>query len=1016
MQGTQIASAFVAITGDNSFLKKTLKDTQSLIKGFVNNLVQGIGQGIGQALFNQINRGIQLGMNLVKSGLKATSDLNEALSKTVVAFGQSAKGILEWSKTSDTALGQSRFQALEAAATFGLLFSSMGLAEDASAKMSIALVELATDMASINNIGIDEALVKIRAGLVGETEPLRTVGVLLNAVAVEQEALNSGLAETTEAITEQDKVMARYNLILRQTTKTQGDFQRTSEGIANQERILAAQRENALAQIGAAFAPLYLVILRNLNRIIGEISPYGENIVRSLAEGIVNGVIYILPALKFVKDVITYWLKPGSPPNLLPDLDKWGKAAMQVYLDAWSAADFGVLQTLGQTIENIVRSFVTSGDIAENDIVSRVFGTREAIATAVAQWRNAGHVTEQALRDIESAAGPAGFSLAGLVRAYFDLEGASRRAAQAQRELSDATEEYDRRLQPLNDQLDEINDKEQAIRDRQDASAARKTLRDPRSTINEKRLAQLELERIKVRQGIEVIEEERDLALRAAQEKLKAAQREEEVARNIYAAQQALLEQTMINNRLIGEQNELRKQEQEATERVYQAALQYNLALADTEGKIALLRLELGRHAEGSVEYYNILTQIAGLEKQLKDERGEESLIPENSVLPSLDELGVPQWATELSERLDKAMKEAFGIKPLIDPDVFLAQGFDTNTDGTAQVQAPIAEEASEQVQDFVQTLKDLTTAINSAVPTFKDLATGFEAFVLLLTGDGRKAWGLYADAVEEDVKRAEEAGDDHTADQGKMLSGYIALIGSLFSKDWGQAWQDYLRIQNEAADQSVNDMRERLQWFMDLFPTSNGEPTDSSSPLTGLRAAGVAILDRLSLGLISGLVNFQIGWIGIMQWIRDQLPGSEPADVTSPLYGLSDAGEAILDMVWSGLKTKWLEVSTWWTEKMQWLRDMLPFSEPRNPDSPLAGLKESGKAILNQIQLGMDTVDLRLPLPNSGLMAAGVPSTSPGRSLVIEKGAIEITGINGAESIVPSMEEAFKRFLEELI
>lgn len=986
--GTQIASAFVAITGDNTGLKNVLTDSKKLVQGFVNNLFQGIGQGIGQAIFNQIGRGINAGIGLIKNSLSATSDLNEALSKTVVAFGDSASEILAWSKTSATALGQSRFQALEAAASFGLLFSSMNLAEEESARMSRGLVELATDMASINNIPIDEALIKLRAGLVGETEPLRTVGVLLNAAAVEQEALNSALAESKDAITEQDKVLARYNLILKQTTKTQGDFQRTIEGIANQERILQAQRADAIAQIGQAFAPIYLVILRNINRLLGEVTPYGENIIRSLAEGMVKGIIYILPALRFVKDAITYWLKPGSPPNLLPDLDKWGTAAMQVYLDSWAAADFGVLQTLGQTIEGIVRSFVTSGAIAESDVIDRVFGTRQAIASAVAQWRTAGRVTVEALQAIEDAAGPAGFHLAGLVRAYFDLENASRAAAQAQKELTDTTEQYDRLLRPLNDQLDEINDKEQEIRDRQARSAARRVIRDPRSTANEKRLAELELERIAVSQSIEGVQEERDAAVRAAEDKLKAAQKQVEVARAVSDAQQALLEQTMINNRLLGEQNDLLEKQAEDAERVRQAALAYNLAISDTEGKLALLRSELGRYQLGSVDYYNTLTQIAGLEKQLKDERGEESLFPAESILPSLDELGVPQWANDLAEMLDKEIRKALGLR---DQDIIPAL-MDVPREGEVPTLASLAREGapepevSERVKDFVEQIENLTGAIQGLVGPLEFIAT------------------LFGFNAAESAKAASET-EEATDDIALAIQNTAGLIENAGNLDWKAAFVNLREI-----------VATGLVGIASLLPTPDGgEPTDSNSPVHGLKLMGAAFFGLLQGGMLLGQGPLILQYLSFLQWLRDQLPGSEPADTSSPLYGLGDAGEAILDMVWDGLKLKWEEVSKWWTDKMQWLRDMLPFSEPKNPASPLTGLKESGKAIIEQIQLGVDSIELTLPTPNMGLMAQGVnagPSSS--KTVIFQKGAFEFVGSNASD--VPAMEDRLKTFLEEYL
>ena len=106
--------------------------------------------------------------------------------------------------------------------------------------MSQGLVQLAADLASFNNIGVDEALLKLQSGLVGETEPLRALGVNLNAAAVQAEALKMGLAANVETLTAADMAQARYALILQQTTTAQGDLARTSDGWANQNRILQA--------------------------------------------------------------------------------------------------------------------------------------------------------------------------------------------------------------------------------------------------------------------------------------------------------------------------------------------------------------------------------------------------------------------------------------------------------------------------------------------------------------------------------------------------------------------------------------------------------------------------------------------------------------------------------------------------------------------------------------------------------------------------------------------------------
>lgn len=207
----------------------------------------------------------------INSFSKAAADVAEAQNKASVVFGQSQGTIDDFAKTSANAYGLSRRAALEYTGTLGTILQAGGLAQDATAGMSVDLVKLASDMASFNNIPIDQALEKIRSGLVGETEPLRTVGVLLNETTVKNKAYAMGLAATGAVLTEGQKVQARYALILEQTGKAQGDFARTSGGLANQQRIVAAQFENLRADIGTKLVPVLLKLLSLWNKLPGEV-------------------------------------------------------------------------------------------------------------------------------------------------------------------------------------------------------------------------------------------------------------------------------------------------------------------------------------------------------------------------------------------------------------------------------------------------------------------------------------------------------------------------------------------------------------------------------------------------------------------------------------------------------------------------------------------------------------------------------------------------------------------------
>lgn len=233
------------------------------IGGIAGALAGGGGLALGAGLLTRelVSQGAQ--------AVQAASDLTESINKAGVAFGQSQRQILAWSETSSTALGQSQQQALEAASSFGLLFSQMGVTSAKSAEMSQRLVELAADIASINNIRPEDALEKLRAGLVGEVRPLRDVGILLNDEVVTQKAVALGFAQTTNAVTDQQKVMARYALILEQTSLTQGDFARTSGELANQQRILAARWTDLRAAMGQELKPSVATAISALNELIG---------------------------------------------------------------------------------------------------------------------------------------------------------------------------------------------------------------------------------------------------------------------------------------------------------------------------------------------------------------------------------------------------------------------------------------------------------------------------------------------------------------------------------------------------------------------------------------------------------------------------------------------------------------------------------------------------------------------------------------------------------------------------
>lgn len=213
--------------------------------------------------------GFSLAVGTVQSvlgpAIKAASNMEESLSKVNVVFGKGARDVEKFASSAAKNLGQSKQAVLEAAGVFGTFGKAAGLAGEDLALFSNDFTQLATDLASFNNTTPEEAVQAIGAALRGESEPLRRYGVLLNDATLKQEALTLGIYDGKGALTAQQKILAAQAAIYKQTGDAQGDFMRTSDGLANSTRTLSATFKDLQAKFGAAFLEQAKTATQNIN-------------------------------------------------------------------------------------------------------------------------------------------------------------------------------------------------------------------------------------------------------------------------------------------------------------------------------------------------------------------------------------------------------------------------------------------------------------------------------------------------------------------------------------------------------------------------------------------------------------------------------------------------------------------------------------------------------------------------------------------------------------------------------
>lgn len=257
----QVGEMFIAVRPDT--------------KGFAGDLNQELGQA-GERASTSLGQALTAGAAIAGMSrlVGAASDLNEAVNVTGLIFTESQGAIDSFAEGAAQALGQSETAARQATATFGGLLQNLGMTEEQSASLSMQLTTLASDLGSAFNEDPAVAVTALASALRGEQEPIRQFNVQLSDMAVRQEAVRLGLAETTAAVDQNGLVQGRLSLIMEQTSAVQGDFANTSTEAANAQRIAAAEAENAAASIGDNFLPVYrqgAAVVQGLARAFGAL-------------------------------------------------------------------------------------------------------------------------------------------------------------------------------------------------------------------------------------------------------------------------------------------------------------------------------------------------------------------------------------------------------------------------------------------------------------------------------------------------------------------------------------------------------------------------------------------------------------------------------------------------------------------------------------------------------------------------------------------------------------------------
>jgi hypothetical protein len=286
-------------------------------------------------------------------GIQGAADLGETVSKVGVVFGDQAGKMMTDVDQLATKFGAPKKPVLDAAAAFALMGQAAGQSKKESAALASELTQLAVDAESFFDVPLPEMLAKLRSGLSGEIEPLRSLGVLLTEDATKAEAARMGIAKFGKELTQSQKILARVSLIKKAPSMQAavGDRERTAGSPKNRQREIAGRAENAMIGVGQAVMPLWQEIVSQTNRAAVAVGSFVASATPKIEAWATAGIGHVRSLVLGFQDLMATVQAFASSTTI----QQWGRDAGAVF--EWLQGVIGgplvaTIETLGSAFRN----------------------------------------------------------------------------------------------------------------------------------------------------------------------------------------------------------------------------------------------------------------------------------------------------------------------------------------------------------------------------------------------------------------------------------------------------------------------------------------------------------------------------------------------------------------------------------------------------------------------------------------------------------------------------------------
>lgn len=255
--------------------------------------VLGTGISSAQAKFGVYYIAFRQIASVMSNWVKESNDYVENLNLFTVAMGEYAEESKSYAEEVQAVMGIDPSEWMRNQGVFMQMASGFGIVSEQAALMSKNLTQLGYDLTSYFNLegGIEEGMQKLQAGIAGEVEPLRRLGIVVDVATLQQVAYNHGITESVNSMTQAEKAQLRYIAIMEQSSNAMGDLSRTIQTPANAMRILNQQ----IVQLRRALGNMLIPILQ---QVIPWVQAFVE-VLTEAAQAIANLLGFELPTIDY---------------------------------------------------------------------------------------------------------------------------------------------------------------------------------------------------------------------------------------------------------------------------------------------------------------------------------------------------------------------------------------------------------------------------------------------------------------------------------------------------------------------------------------------------------------------------------------------------------------------------------------------------------------------------------------------------------------------------------------------